>query len=614
MPLAPADFAAYSRATGAPYPEDSEEMAQMAPAVLEFRRNQLKAPQQESNLLATIGTAALGLGALAGGALGARSLMRRGPQIPKGPNKSATAGVRQANLAEMAQVVRDVAAVPLKSTAFEPAPSKVVARSVMPTEQESFEVFNRQLQQAIPEPTAQEINFNNAPLRYTQGSPRFGYGKTYRPDPKDINEAILGPVSQELAEARRLDATQRLLTAAKQRQEDLGLTNQALGALQSGEDQMTGRIKNALQRNEDIDIGRIDLAEDQIKAQQGMALEQTTPSQLLGYAPDYAINAVASKLPDGLPLDQAEGGSRINALVEQGKRYLRAQEVDLDYDYTIENLAQTKQVNDRIARAVALKNTAEQIIQQELSGPSLVDTAREASGNQRAQLKAQGFAGEALERQLLQNMRGNFPEGQAVMQPLKEETARINRVGMPSEIQVRENIGSVEPLRQGDPERVSSPASQQAGYTGGIRGMRRVDYGLSTRNPKTGEFEELGGGIGVHGLEPKYASGAIRRRGEFGESDYGDLGYEYTAAAERRPTELTGRPGLEDLRNPYSKLSDDQLGELTMYGSDVDKYNAQEQLKKRSQVDVTKELRRLQLSNEPGASENFLTRFKQGLI
>jgi len=75
MPLAPADFAAYSRATGAPYPEDSEEMAQMAPAVAEFRRNQLKAPQQESNLLATIGAAALGLGALAGGTYGAKKFL-----------------------------------------------------------------------------------------------------------------------------------------------------------------------------------------------------------------------------------------------------------------------------------------------------------------------------------------------------------------------------------------------------------------------------------------------------------------------------------------------------------------------------------------------------------
>ena len=108
MALSPVDFYAYSRATGAPIPEDPEERAQIAPEVLEFRRNQLRAPQQESNPLATLGTAALGLGALLGAGFGARALMGRGRQIPKGPAKSATAGVRQVNLADIEQPVRRV--------------------------------------------------------------------------------------------------------------------------------------------------------------------------------------------------------------------------------------------------------------------------------------------------------------------------------------------------------------------------------------------------------------------------------------------------------------------------------------------------------------------------
>jgi hypothetical protein len=368
--------------------------------------------------------------------------------------------------------------------------------------------------------------------------------------------------------------------------------DQALNALESGEDQATGRVRQQLQRNEDLDIGTIDRLEDQTND----------------------INVAASLTPDGIPVDQAEEGGRINQLVEQGKRYLRAQEVDLNYDYSPENLRQTAQVNERIARALDLKNTAERIIREERGQLDPIDVARTRSADERARLAAQGFAGEKLEQQLLENMRANFPEGREVMAPLQEETRRIERVGMPSQIEVRENIGSVIPPRQGDPERVTKAASQQSGYEGGIRGMSRVDYGLSTRNPSTGEYEELGGGIGVYGLEPKYAAGAVRRRGEFGQSDYGDLGYEYSAAAERRPTELTGKPGLEELRTPYSRLSDEQLGELTMYGSEADKYNAQEQLKRRASVDVTRELRRLQLSNEPGAAENFLTRFKQGLV
>jgi hypothetical protein len=87
MALAPADFAAYSRATGAPYPEDSEEMAQMAPAVAEFRRNQLKAPRQESNPLAALGAAALGAGALAGAFFGARHLLKAPQEVRQAGRK-----------------------------------------------------------------------------------------------------------------------------------------------------------------------------------------------------------------------------------------------------------------------------------------------------------------------------------------------------------------------------------------------------------------------------------------------------------------------------------------------------------------------------------------------
>jgi hypothetical protein len=359
--------------------------------------------------------------------------------------------------------------------------------------------------------------------------------------------------------------------------------DQAINALESGEDQSTGRVRQQLQRNEDLDIGAIDRLEDSTNN----------------------LDVAASMTPDGIPVDQAESGGRINQLVEQGKRYLRGKEVDLDYDYSGENLRQSAQVNDRIARAMDLKDTAERIIREEQGQTRPIEIARTRSSDERSRLAAQGFAGERLERQLLENMRANFPEGQEVMQPLQQETSRIERVGMPSQLEVRENVGSVLPPRQGDPERIAKPASQQAGYEGGIRGMGRI-----TRE----DIEEEGGGMGIYGLERKYASGAVRKSGEYGESDYGELGYEYSPAAERRPTETTGRPGLEDLRNPYSKLSDEQLGEVSMYGSDADKYNAEQQLRKRASVDVSRELRRLQLSNEPGNAENFLTRFKQGLI
>jgi hypothetical protein len=71
MALSQADFYAYSRATGAPVPQDPEEQARMAPDVLNFRRNQLRAPRQEEdqdfNLTNALGVGALAAGAIAGG-------------------------------------------------------------------------------------------------------------------------------------------------------------------------------------------------------------------------------------------------------------------------------------------------------------------------------------------------------------------------------------------------------------------------------------------------------------------------------------------------------------------------------------------------------------------
>jgi hypothetical protein len=160
--------------------------------------------------------------------------------------------------------------------------------------------------------------------------------------------------------------------------------DQALNALESGEDQTTGRMRQQLQRNEGLDIGTIDRVEDQTNS----------------------IDVAASLTPDGIPFDQAESGGRINELIEQGKRYLRAQEIDLGYDYGPENRRQTAQVNERIARAMELKNTAERIIREERGELDPIDVARTRSLDERRRLAAQGFAGERLERQLLENMQG----------------------------------------------------------------------------------------------------------------------------------------------------------------------------------------------------------------
>jgi len=86
MALSPADFAAYSRATGAPYPESPQERAELAPEVLAFRRGQLAQPEQQSNLPAILGGTVLGLGAL-GAALAGTRRFARGTKTQSTPQR-----------------------------------------------------------------------------------------------------------------------------------------------------------------------------------------------------------------------------------------------------------------------------------------------------------------------------------------------------------------------------------------------------------------------------------------------------------------------------------------------------------------------------------------------
>lgn len=83
-------------------------------------------------------------------------------------------------------------------------------------------------------------------------------------------------------------------------------SDQAVNAVNSAEDQQTGRVKMAFQRNEDENLAAIEFAEDQVDAQLAR-MAQSAPETAGGIEVDAAINQVAAQRPDGMPLDQAEG-------------------------------------------------------------------------------------------------------------------------------------------------------------------------------------------------------------------------------------------------------------------------------------------------------------------
>jgi hypothetical protein len=227
MAVSPADFYAYSRATGVQIPDDPYERAELVPEVRAFRQNQLRAPQQEEPKGADPLSVGVGVGlALAGGiagGLGIRKLFR-------GPAKSATAGIRQVNLSDTTGINR-------VAKEYRPAPSNV------PT---------------VTAPQAKPEGF----------TPRNYIEKT----------GAVAPV-EDLTSIQQQDLPQ--------------VIDQKINAVESGEDQVTGRTKTQLQRNEDLDMSQVEVLEDIADEQRAWMMEQDEP-----------IRRVASELPDGAPVDQ----------------------------------------------------------------------------------------------------------------------------------------------------------------------------------------------------------------------------------------------------------------------------------------------------------------------
>jgi len=248
MPVSPADFYAYSQATGVQVPDSPEERAQLAPQVLQFRRNQLKQPQEQGIDPVSMG---VGIGlALAGAGAGALALRGRN-RIPKSTKTTGQSGVKVENLNK--DIVSRVANV----------------------------------------------------------------GKSKEPARQSADLAA------QVDEAAQ-NISQNALTDFQKRQAP-AVSDQQINAAGSGEDQMTGRVRQQLQRNEDLNLMQVDALED--------VNQQVAPS-----SSDAPITQAAAQTNDGVPIDQAEGISSQatpdvkNFLIDQRRKVWDEMAADHDWD------------------------------------------------------------------------------------------------------------------------------------------------------------------------------------------------------------------------------------------------------------------------------------------
>ena len=198
MALSPADFAAYSRATGAPYPESPEERAEMVPEVRAFRQNQLQRSDNQGSDTLALGIG-LGLG-LAGLGAGALKLRGRG----KGQPKKDTAGKSSVKMTDLS----DQQASDLVETALLP-------------EQTKAGVYERVKRKFPDVPGEQELTRAYAPeaQRAEAHAEKFGYA--------DLNPAERKLTNLETGEiysrGRSPDVPLDLLTRFNNELEELGL-------------------------------------------------------------------------------------------------------------------------------------------------------------------------------------------------------------------------------------------------------------------------------------------------------------------------------------------------------------------------------------------------------
>lgn len=401
MALSPADFYAFSQATGFPVPEDPESRARIAPQVADWRRNQLKSPETKqsdnSGLLNALGiTAAVGGGAaLLAGALGRRGGVRMG-----NAGQAARQAAQQVEVTDFGNVYK-AAGRPAPSRPA-PTPTPTAAAPQRPATSRQGGIKFADLSQITGTEPAGLLRgrqaggeITSAPGRGALTSLRItevpvvditeAAGQAQLPSSKDFIagyfQKTATPAGYLTEATRQIPADSQIVAVQTEKPASLVdrqnaiqslVPDQAFNALDAAEDQMTGRMKQQLQRNEDLDMSQIDLLEEIAEYNYIQGMEQDEP-----------INRVASQLSDGLPVDQAEGlkvldlrnkqsfqippralGQQQNEsqLLNQARQYLLAKEIDTDFDYSAENKIQAAQVQDRIQRAQYLREQADQIL------------------------------------------------------------------------------------------------------------------------------------------------------------------------------------------------------------------------------------------------------------
>ena len=328
----------------------------MTPAELEYYRQQQQ--PEEGGLLDFLGKAALAAGAVAGGIAGTRYLRGRMgqeaskqlPKRPAAPNYDAVRRAAATQLQENPAITRSQTPPPPGSNADRVRRMEQITREARAERMPGViqtDLAALVAEQAVPSsryipsapwfsetaptrvaPTQNQVAGTEAAERLAQDPELLSLVRQQKAEElsemrsaqakaqAEYRNLLSATADEILAETRakpknflqeQLEQSGYVPTQVEKQQASVPvIADQSVNAVYSAEDQQTGRVKQQLQRNEDVDLSKIELQEDMAEASRQAMINEASPSQMIGYEADAAINQVASQLPDGLPVDQAE--------------------------------------------------------------------------------------------------------------------------------------------------------------------------------------------------------------------------------------------------------------------------------------------------------------------
>ena len=359
MAVAAADFYTYARATGTPLPKTKQEEAKLAPAVNQWKNNQLRRdnqgqeginPTAVAGLTGLAGVGALALAATRGGlrqrvteavkpspgsrvSTGVGGLQQDLGKVTKG--RGDTWGEYKESIAPKTKVderdfvneaIAKVEADAIKQSSIGEYTSQELAaleaeispkRLSEKRRREKIREGGEQVRQRmvkgleLPEPSWEQTDVVQSkepkvtavsPKQVLALPPATGLQETKGSTALSSNDFL-----QQQGPNKYIDPEDVTLSPGGNVPKSETVNDQTLNAIDAAEDQQTGRVNQQLQRNEDLDQSQIALMEE-IAEDQDRRFGQGLESGEIAPGREYQapIDEVAESLPDGAPVIQSE--------------------------------------------------------------------------------------------------------------------------------------------------------------------------------------------------------------------------------------------------------------------------------------------------------------------